>query len=215
MCPPQKIDYLTYLSTFDRVFEIPREKKNQDYKKQVTILIVVCLLLSLEGILKQWQTIFWTTSVELSHCWIRIRHVTFVQAQVLCCLAVYRTIWLRTKLFKDSLFLKHPETFVLQYQLIIATQLCIHINFTYHVACILWSMHKIIWWDFKVYYGVYMVKSCLAKSNMMSTIQRVVWRLACLCLLFNWFCLHLFTVPKISCDMTLEIVGTKMFLSQN
>lgn len=38
MCYVQKVDYLTYLSTFDRVFEIPREKKNQDYKKSVCYL---------------------------------------------------------------------------------------------------------------------------------------------------------------------------------
>ncbi|XP_065911893.1 splicing factor 3A subunit 3-like [Dysidea avara] len=35
----QKVDYLTYLSTFDRVFEIPREKKNQDYKKYLEALV--------------------------------------------------------------------------------------------------------------------------------------------------------------------------------
>ena len=31
-----KMDYLTYLATFDRLFEIQKDKKNSEYKKLVT-----------------------------------------------------------------------------------------------------------------------------------------------------------------------------------
>ncbi|EDO29934.1 predicted protein [Nematostella vectensis] len=35
----EKIDYLTYLDTFDRLFDIPKDKKNMDYKRYLESLL--------------------------------------------------------------------------------------------------------------------------------------------------------------------------------
>ena len=35
----EQMDYLTYLVTFDRFFEIPKERKNQEYKNYLTTLL--------------------------------------------------------------------------------------------------------------------------------------------------------------------------------
>lgn len=35
----EKVDYITYLMTFDHVFDIPKERKNMEYKKYITALI--------------------------------------------------------------------------------------------------------------------------------------------------------------------------------
>lgn len=35
----QKIDYITYLSNFDHLFEIPKERKNSEYRKYLHILL--------------------------------------------------------------------------------------------------------------------------------------------------------------------------------
>lgn len=29
----QKLDYITYLSTFDQLFDIPKERKNAEYRR--------------------------------------------------------------------------------------------------------------------------------------------------------------------------------------
>ena len=36
----QRIDYLTYLETFDRLFDIPKEKKNPEYRRLVVGITV-------------------------------------------------------------------------------------------------------------------------------------------------------------------------------
>lgn len=35
----QKVDYITYLSIFDHLFDIPRERKNSDYRNYIRILL--------------------------------------------------------------------------------------------------------------------------------------------------------------------------------
>lgn len=35
----EQVDYLTYLTTFDRLFEIPKERKNHEYKKYLNKLL--------------------------------------------------------------------------------------------------------------------------------------------------------------------------------
>ena len=34
----EKVDYITYLMTFDHVFDIPKERKNRDYRKYLETL---------------------------------------------------------------------------------------------------------------------------------------------------------------------------------
>lgn len=31
--PPQKLEYITYLSSFDQLFDIPKDRKNAEYKR--------------------------------------------------------------------------------------------------------------------------------------------------------------------------------------
>ncbi|MPC93027.1 Splicing factor 3A subunit 3 [Portunus trituberculatus] len=35
----EKIDYITYLTTFDRLFEIPKEKKTTQYREYLYVLL--------------------------------------------------------------------------------------------------------------------------------------------------------------------------------
>ena len=44
----QRIDYLTYLETFDRLFDIPKEKKNPEYRRLV-VGITVYVIISVRG----------------------------------------------------------------------------------------------------------------------------------------------------------------------
>ena len=40
----QRIDYLTYLETFDRLFDIPKEKKNPEYRRLGTVITMIFII---------------------------------------------------------------------------------------------------------------------------------------------------------------------------
>jgi Splicing factor 3a, subunit 3 len=35
----QKVDYITYLTTFDHLFDIPKDRKNSEYRKYLDVLL--------------------------------------------------------------------------------------------------------------------------------------------------------------------------------
>jgi len=39
MCDLQKVDYITYLTTFDHLFDIPKDRKNSEYRKYLDVLL--------------------------------------------------------------------------------------------------------------------------------------------------------------------------------
>ena len=39
LCDLQKVDYITYLTTFDHLFDIPKDRKNSEYRKYLDVLL--------------------------------------------------------------------------------------------------------------------------------------------------------------------------------